>query len=140
MDKIDGLPFLPSLKDDLAASADFVGAKNLDVVASIQLSQNPDAFAVYFGKNPAEEAKMTATERNLRDQFLANKEFRVHPSYDWMMLSPENADNFILEKPVALETLFPWYRKAHPKASVKNGSPETVAGAMRKYGGIKLKL
>jgi hypothetical protein len=140
MDKIDGLPFLPSLQDDLSVSADFVGAKNLDVVASVQLSQNPDAFAVYFGKNPKEEAKMTATERNLRDQFLANKDFRVHPSYDWMMLSPENADNFILEKPVQLETLFPWYRKAHPKASVKKGSPETVAGAMRKYGGIKLKL
>ena len=140
MDKIDGLPFLPSLQDDLAASADFVGAKNLDVVASVQLSQNPDAFAVYFGKNSKEESKMTATERNLREQFLANKDFRVHPSYDWMMLSPENSDNFILEKPVQLETLFPWYRKAHPKASVKKGSPETVAGAMRKYGGIKLKL
>jgi hypothetical protein len=140
MDKIDGLPFLPSLKNDLSSSADFVGAKNLDVVASVQLSQNPDAFAVYFGKNPAEDVKMTATERSLRDQFLANKDFRVHPSYDWMMLSPENADNFILEKPVQLETLFPWYRKAHPKASVQNGSPETVAGAMRKYGGIKLKL
>jgi hypothetical protein len=140
MDKVDGLPFLPSLKNDLSASADFVGAKNLDVVASVQLSQNPDAFAVYFGKNPAEDVKMTATERSLRDQFLANKDFRVHPSYDWMMLSPENADNFILEKPAQLETLFQWYRKAHPKASVQNGSPETVAGAMRKYGGIKLKL
>jgi hypothetical protein len=140
IDKVNGMHFLPSVQKDLKASEDFVGAKNLDVVASIQLSKNPDAFAVYFGKNKSEEAKMTNTERNLRDQFLRDPKFKVHPSYDWMMLSPENADNFLLDKPADLETLFPWYRQAHPKDSVRNGSKETVAGAIKRYSGINLKL
>jgi hypothetical protein len=140
IDKVNGMHFLPSVEKDLKASEDFVGAKNLDVVASIQLSRNPDAFAVYFGKNKSEEAKMTNTERNLRDQFLRDPKFKVHPSYDWMMLSPENADNFLLEKPADLETLFPWYRQAHPKNSVRNGTKETVAGAIKRYSGINLKL
>ena len=132
MSRLDGIAFAPPISQRLAESMDFRGGKNLDLVASVQLSKDPDAFAIYTGSNPKQEAKMSKNERFLRDQFMKDPNFRKHPSYDWMMLGPENADNFILEKPVDPMSLFPDYAKNHPKESVRNGSKETIVGTMKK--------
>ena len=132
MDRITGIPFAPDVKKMLDDSMDFVNGKNLDVVGVVQLSKDADAFAVYFGKNAKEESKMSANERLLRDQLLASGTFRPHPSYDWVMLGPENADSFILNAPADPLKLFPDYAKNHPNPKVKKGSKETVAGTMKK--------
>ena len=132
MSRLDGIAFAPPISQRLADVMDFRGGKNLDLVASVQLSKDPDAFAIYTGKDPKQEAKMSKNERILRDQFMKDPNFRKHPSYDWMMLGPENADNFILEKPVDPMSLFPDYAKNHPKESVRNGSKETIVGTMKK--------
>jgi hypothetical protein len=132
MDRITGIPFAPDVKAMLKNSMDFVNGQNLDVVGVVQLSKDIDAFAVYFGKNPKEEAKMSANERMLRDQFLASGTFKAHPSYDWVMLGPENADSFILDAPADPLKLFPDYAKNHPNPKVKKGSKETVVGTMKK--------
>jgi hypothetical protein len=132
MDRITGIPFAPDVKAMLKGSMDFVNGQNLDVVGVVQLSKDVDTFAVYFGKNANEEAKMSANERMLRDQFLASGTFKPHPSYDWVMLGPEKADSFILDAPADPLKLFPDYAKNHPNPKVKKGSKETVVGTMKK--------
>jgi hypothetical protein len=132
MKRLRGIAYAPDITKMLADSMDFKGGKNLDLVASVQLSKDPNAFAIYTGKDPKQEAKMSEEERYLRDQFMKNPKFKKHPSYDWMMLGPEKADNFILEKPVDPLVLFPDYGKKHPNANVRNGSKETIVGTMKK--------
>jgi hypothetical protein len=132
MDRISGIPFIPSIAQRLLESMDFNKGKNLDIVAAVQLSKDMDAFAIYTGDDPKQEAKMSATERYLRDEFLKNPQFRIHPSYDWMMLGPEDANNFILETPADPVKLFPDYASSHPKKTVREGSKETIVGTMKK--------
>jgi hypothetical protein len=132
MDRISGIPFIPSIAQRLLESMDFNKGKNLDIVAAVQLSKDMDAFAIYTGNDPKQEAKMSATERYLRDEFLKNPQFRIHPSYDWMMLGPEDANNFILETPADPVKLFPDYASSHPKETVRTGSKETIVGTMKK--------
>jgi hypothetical protein len=132
MDRIDGIPFIPSVAQRLLESMDFNKGKNLDIVAAVQLSKDMDAFAIYTGNDPKQEAKMSDTERYLRDQFIKNPKFKIHPSYDWMMLGPEDANNFILETPRDPVTLFPDYASSHPKETVRTGSKETIVGTMKK--------
>lgn len=132
MDRIDGIPFIPSVAQRLLESMDFNKGKNLDIVAAVQLSKDMDAFAIYTGNDPKQEAKMSDTERYLRDQFIKNPKFRIHPSYDWMMLGPEDANNFILETPRDPVTLFPDYASSHSKETVRTGSKETIVGTMKK--------
>jgi hypothetical protein len=119
-------------------SSDFREGENLDIVTAVELSQNPEMFALYFGKDPKEEAAMSPAERKARDAMRANPKFVEHEAYDWVMLGPKNGNNFLVKNPVKPEQLFKNYRKVHPKKSVKEGSDESVAGAMRKYAGIKL--
>ena len=132
MKRLRGIAHAPDISKMLEESMDFKGGKNLDLVASVQLSKDPDAFAIYTSSDPKQEAKMSENERYLRDQFIKNPKFKKHPSYDWMMLGPQAADNFILEKPVDPLVLFPDYAKNHPKKSVRNGSKETIVGTMKK--------
>jgi ribosomal protein S18 acetylase RimI-like enzyme len=119
-------------------SSDFKEGQNLDIVTAVELSQNPDIFALYFGNDPKEEAAMSPAERKARDEMRANPDFVEHEAYDWVMLGPEKGNNFLVEKPVQPEQIFKKYRDVHEKESVKGGSEETVAGAMRKFAGIKL--
>jgi hypothetical protein len=119
-------------------SSDFKEAKNLDIVSAVELSQNPDFFALYFGKDPLQEAAMSVSERSARDKMLSDNNFQVHESYDWAMIGPVKGGDFIFDKPVRPEEIFKKYRSVHEKESVKSGSEETVAGAMRKSAEYKL--
>jgi len=126
--------------DILRKTEDFVGGENMDIVGAVQLSKNKDIFAVYFGSDPKEEAAMSPQEKEVRDKLRADPNFVEHEAFDWMMLGPDNADNFLSESTLKPEELFPNYRSQHPKASVKEGSDETVLGAMKKYAAIPLKV
>jgi hypothetical protein len=122
----------------LSESADFLDGENLDIVAAVELSQNPDMFALYFGNDPAEEAAMSPAEKVARDQMRANPNFVEHEAYDWVMLGPKGGNNFLVSNPIKPEEIFKNYRTVHGGATVVDGSPETVAGAMRKNAGFKL--
>jgi hypothetical protein len=132
MDRIDGIAFIPSVSEKLMESMDFNNGLNLDIVAAVQLSKDMDAFAIYTGNDSRQEAKMSKNERYLRDQFLKNKQFKIHPSYDWMMLGPKDGRSFVLETPIDAVKLFPDYAANHPKKSVREGSKETIVGTMKK--------
>lgn len=132
MERINGIPFIPSVSERLMESMDFNNGLNLDIVAAVQLSKDMNTFAIYTGNDSRQEAKMSKNEKYLRDKFLKNPQFRAHPSYDWMMLGPEDGRSFILETPVDPVKLFPDYASNHSKASVRNGSKETIVGTMKK--------
>ena len=114
MDAIRGVPFIHSIDAQLKATEDYNGATSGSAVAAIRLSQDKNAFAVYFGKDPKEEAAMSPTEKLLRDQFRADPNFVEHPSYDWVMLSPADANNFIIDNPIHLDDLVPSYKNTSP--------------------------
>ena len=121
-------------------SSDFKEGENLDIVTAVELSQNPDIFALYFGNDPKEEAAMSTAERKARDEMRANPDFVEHEAYDWVMLGPEKGNNFLVEKPVKPEEIFKKYRETHAGKSVVEGSDETVVGAMRKNAGFILRV
>ena len=121
-------------------TSDFREGENLDIVTVVELSKNPDMFALYFGKDPKEEAAMSPAERKARDEMRANPNFVEHEAYDWVMLGPKNGNNFLVKKPMKPEEVFKDYREVHSGKTVVNGSPETVAGAMRKNAQFKLRV
>jgi prefoldin subunit 5 len=121
-------------------SSDFREGENLDIVTAVELSQNPDMFALYFGNDPMEEAAMSPAERKARDEMRANPKFVEHEAYDWVMLGPKDGNNFLVKKPMKPEEVFKDYRKVHAGKTVVEGSPETVAGAMRKNAKFKLRV
>ena len=103
--KSTNMPFIPDISALIQSEMDYPGAKLNDVVGVVQLSKHkldsPDrVFAVYTGKDPTEASFMTNNEREALKQLQADPNFRVHPSYDWLMLGPGNADFFMLNKPV----------------------------------------
>jgi len=130
--------FDPSLV--MRESSDFREGENLDIVTAVELSQNPDIFALYFGNDPKEEAAMSAAERKARDEMRANPDFVEHEAYDWVMLGPEKGNNFLVKNPVKPEQIFKKYRETHAGETVVDGSAETVAGAMRKNAGFILRV
>jgi hypothetical protein len=132
MTRIKGLPFIPSLQNKLLENMDFNNALNLEIVAAVQLTKDMDAFAIYTGNDAKQDSKMSEKERYLKEQFINNQQFRVHPSYDWMMLGPEDGKSFILETPVHPIDLFPNYASEHRKETVRTGTKETIVGTMKK--------
>ena len=130
--------FDPSLV--MRESSDFREGENLDIVTAVELSQNPDIFALYFGNDPKEEAAMSPAERKARDEMRANPDFVEHEAYDWVMLGPEKGNNFLVKNPVKPEQIFKKYRETHAGETVVDGSAETVAGAMRKNAGFILRV
>jgi hypothetical protein len=130
--------FDPSLV--MRESSDFREGENLDIVTAVELSQNPDIFALYFGKDPKEEAAMSTAERKARDEMRANPDFVEHEAYDWVMLGPEKGNNFLVKNPVKPEQIFKKYRETHAGETVVDSSAETVAGAMRKNAGFILRV
>jgi hypothetical protein len=138
IDALYSIPDVPSVKKYLSDTSDFVGGKTGDIVAAVQVSKNPEAFRIYTGDDPVLEAKMKPLEREIRDKLLASGKFKAHVSYPWVVLGPGDGSNFMLDKSVSAETLFPEYKNEHPSETVKNGSGTTILGAMRMRLGIPM--
>jgi hypothetical protein len=95
------------------------------------------AICMKDGVKPLDDNLVVDKDGNLRDVFVMmllkpGSDPKVHPSYDWMMLGPENGKSFILETPVDPIDLFPNYASEHPKKTVQTGSKETIVGTMKK--------
>ena len=105
-DVLSDLSFTPDLSKMLYNNQDFRGGEMYDAVAVVQLSKHKldsdqeRVFAIYTGNDPEQAMAMSPNEVKVRDQFLADPNFRVHEAYDWIMLGPENPDMFFLEKPI----------------------------------------
>jgi hypothetical protein len=97
--------YAPNLDDMLLDSSDFLNGKNLDMIGGVQVSTNPNVSAIYLGTNPADMARLTATEKALRDVAI-NSGYTPHESYSWVFLGPENADTFLLNRPVSIQEMF----------------------------------
>lgn len=102
--KSKNMPFAPDVDAMLFSQMDYHGGKKDDVVGVVQLSKHkldsPDrVFGVYFGDDPKEARHMTKNELKVKEQLLADPNFRTHMSYDWLMLGPGDADFFMFEKP-----------------------------------------
>lgn len=102
--KSKNMPFAPDVDAMLFSQMDYHGGKKDDVVGVVQLSKHkldsPDrVFGVYLGDDPKEAKHMTNNELKVKEQLLADPNFKVHMSYDWLMLGPGDADFFMLEKP-----------------------------------------
>lgn len=142
MEALHKLPFVTSILQKLDNEADFRGANNTDLVASVQLSQNPDAFGIYTGEKESvpkgasdslrkkieawnaevdkNMALMTPTELDLRRQFMSNPKFKPHPSYHWMMIGPADGKTFVFDKTLDPLQVFPSYAQSYKKVKKKN--------------------
>lgn len=138
IDALYSIPDVPSVKKYLSDSSDFIGGKTGDIVAAIQVSKNQDAFRIYTGDDPIQESKMKPLEKEIRDKLLASGKFKSHVSYPWVVLGPGDGSNFMLDKSVSAETLFPNYRNEHPSETVKSGNSTTILGAMRMKLGVPM--
>jgi hypothetical protein len=124
--------------DKLAQSSDFVNVPSLQIASVVQMSKRPEAFAVWTGKmdlNPtkkwtADDLKayndMTETEKDLRKQLINSGKFIAHKSYDWAILGPSNANNFILKTPVQAEQAFTIKMTGDKKELRIQEEPETI--------------
>jgi hypothetical protein len=138
IDALYSIPDVPSVKKYLSDSSDFIGGKTGDIVAAVQVSKNQDAFRIYTGDDPIQESKMKPLEKEVRDKLLASGKFKAHVSYPWVVLGPGDGSNFMLDKSVNAETLFPDYKNEHPSETVKSGNSTTILGAMRMKLGVPM--
>jgi len=138
------LPFLPDIDALLESEMDYPGAKIKDVIGAVQLSKHkldsPERiFAVYLGNDPEEISFMTDNEKQVLKKFKADPNFRVHPSYDWLMLGPGNADFFMLDKPVdPVDIMTDDFIYTHEQ-NWKNKVAQMQANLMKRFGRDKVK-
>jgi hypothetical protein len=135
------MPFIPDIRKLLKSEMDYHGAKAGDVVGVVQLSKHnlnnkKRVFGVYFGDDPKEFARMTDNEKLARKKLLANKKFRAHPSYDWLMLGPGDADFFMFDKPKNAVQMAPDFAKNHAKLW-KQDVAKLKSETIKKYGTTK---
>jgi hypothetical protein len=123
--------------------ADFDGADINQIVASLELSKNPELFAVYLGDDPKQAKFMTAQEAKAAQQLKADPNFVAHESYEWVMLGPKNGNNFLNSNPKKAVEYFPDFARQYKEKTGKlQGVPQetSIMGAMRDSGAVILEL
>jgi hypothetical protein len=123
--------------------ADFDGADINQIVASVELSKNPELFAVYLGDDPKQAKFMTAQEAKAAQQLKSDPNFVAHESYEWVMLGPKNGNNFLNSKPKKAVEYFPDFARQYKEKTGKlQGVPQetSIMGAMRDSGAVILEL
>jgi hypothetical protein len=123
--------------------ADFDGADINQIVASLELSKNPELFAVYLGDDPKQAKFMTAQEAKAAQQLKSDPNFVAHESYEWVMLGPKNGNNFLNSKPKKAVEYFPDFARQYKEKTGKlQGVPQetSIMGAMRDSGAVILEL
>ena len=123
--------------------ADFDGADINQIVASVELSKNPELFAVYLGDDPKQAKFMTAQEAEAAQQLKADPNFVAHESYEWVMLGPKNGNNFLNSNPKKAVEYFPDFARQYKEKTGKlQGVPQetSIMGAMRDSGAVILEL
>lgn len=123
--------------------SDFKGATINQIVASVELSKNPELFAMYLGNDPRQAKFMTPQESAAAEKFKSNPNFVPHESYEWVMLGPKNGNNFLNSNPKRLVEYVPDYSRQYYKKTGKlgPGAAETsIMGAARDSQEVILEL
>jgi len=111
---------------------EFKEATNNQVLGAVELSSNPDLFAIYLGDDPQQIKFMTATEKAAAKYFKEHPDFVRHESYSWVQLGPENGNNFLNSKPKKLIDYFKDFGDKYKEATGKYPKTEnSTVGAMR---------
>jgi len=111
---------------------EFKEATNNQVLGAVELSSNPDLFAIYLGNDPKQIKFMSETEKAAAKYFKEHPDFVRHEAYDWVQLGPENGNNFLNSKPKKLIDYFKDFGDNYKKATGKYPKTENAkVGAMR---------
>ena len=111
---------------------EFKGATNNQVLGAVELSSNPDLFAIYLGDNPKQIKFMSETEKAAAKYFKEHPDFVRHEAYDWVQLGPENGNNFLNSNPKKLVDYFKDFGDKYKKVTGKYPKTENAkVGAMR---------
>jgi hypothetical protein len=138
--KLRGLVFGDfNVNELLKQTADFEAGRTNHLVASVELSRNPDLMAVYLGNDPRQAKFMTPQEAKVAAQLKADPRFVIHEAYKWVMIGPKDGNNFLNTNPKTHEEYFPEFRQtyaasrkdAKKRRAILNGNETTIMGAMR---------
>jgi hypothetical protein len=123
--------------------SDFNGATINQIIASVELSRNPELFALYLGSDPSQAKFMTPQETSAAEKLKANPNFVPHEAYEWVMLGPKDGNNFLNSNPKRLVEYVPDYARQYYEKTGKlgPGAAETsVMGAARDSQEVILEL
>lgn len=120
---------------------EFEGATNNQVLGAVELSSNPDLFAIYLGDDIKQIKFMTPAEKEAAKFFKEHPDFVRHEAYSWVMLGPEGGNNFLNSNPKKLIDYFKDFADKYKTATGKYPKTEnSKVGAMRDGMSVVLKM
>jgi len=142
VDATTGLEFEGFSTDKVIESlGEFDGATNNQVLGSVELSSNPDLFAIYLGNDPKQIKFMSESEKLAAKHYKEHPDFVQHEAYEWVMLGPENGNHFLNSNPQKLVDYFSDFGDKYEQATGKRPQSENSSvGAMRDGLGVVLQM
>jgi hypothetical protein len=142
VDATTGLEFEKFSTDKVIESlGEFDGATNNQVLGSVELSSNPDLFAIYLGNDPKQIKFMSESEKLAAKHYKEHPDFVQHEAYEWVMLGPENGNHFLNSNPQKLVDYFSDFGDKYEQATGKRPQTENSSvGAMRDGLGVVLQM
>lgn len=142
VDATTGLEFEGFSTDKVIESlGEFDGATNNQVLGSVELSANPDLFAIYLGNDPKQIKFMSESEKSAAKHYKEHPDFVQHEAYEWVMLGPENGNHFLNSNPQKLVDTFSDFADKYEQATEKRPQSENSSvGAMRDGLGVVLQM
>jgi hypothetical protein len=142
VDATTGLEFEGFSTDKVIESlGEFDGATNNQVLGSVELSSNPDLFAIYLGNDPKQIKFMSESEKLAAKHYKEHPDFVQHEAYEWVMLGPENGNHFLNSNPQKLVDYFSDFGDKYEQATGKRPQTENSSvGAMRDGLGVVLQM
>ena len=133
VDATTGLEFEGFSTDKVIENlGEFDGATNNQVLGSVELSSNPDLFAIYLGNDPKQMKFMSESEKLAAKHYKEHPDFVQHEAYEWVMLGPENGNHFLNSNPQKLVDYFSDFGDKYEQATGKRPQSENSSvGAMR---------
>jgi hypothetical protein len=113
----------------LPATADFIQGRIHHILGSVELSENPRLGAVYLGDDPKQAKFMTPEEAQAAELFKASPDYVPHEAYTWLMLGPEEGNDFLNTNPKIAEEYFPDFRKRYSETKETEKEKQGILNA-----------
>ena len=113
----------------LPATADFIQGRIHHILGSVELSENPKLGAVYLGDDPQQAKFMTPEEANAAAIFKASPDYVPHEAYTWLMLGPEEGNDFLNTNPKIAEEYFPDFRQKYAETKEEEDKKQGILDA-----------